>query len=342
MFVDQVEVTLFAGNGGNGCSSFRREKGVPKGGPDGGNGGDGGSVFFKSDLGLNSLAYFRFHPIIKAERGAHGKGGNRHGKKGENVYLKVPVGTVVKESGKKNELFDFMNTGQEFLAVKGGKGGRGNASFATSTHQAPREFEEGVRGEEKRFFLELKLIADVGLVGFPNAGKSTLISQISAAKPRIADYPFTTLAPNLGVVDIDEFFSFVVADIPGLIEGAHEGQGLGTHFLKHIERTKILVYLIDVSPLTGREPVQEYQTLRSELEKFNPSLPKRPHFIVANKIDLLSIESKRTKDLKMLARKMNIPYHPISALRKIGLKEMIHGLYKEVRTQQEEGRIHGE
>jgi len=337
MFVDQVDVTLFAGGGGNGCSSFRREKGVPRGGPDGGPGGNGGNIYFRSDPGLNSLAYFRFHPILKAKRGEHGKGGNRQGKRGDDVFLKVPVGTVVREAGKEEDSFDFVETDQLFLAAKGGKGGRGNASFATSTHRAPREFEEGIQGDGKKYILELKLIADVGLVGLPNSGKSTLISQISAAKPRIADYPFTTLVPNLGVVDLDEFSSFVVADIPGLIDGAHEGQGLGTRFLKHIERTKILVHLVDVSPVTGREPIQDYHTLRNELGKFNPSLVQRPHFIVSNKIDLLSDGEERTESLEALARKNKIPYYPISALRRKGLKELVQALYEEVKKPSKEG-----
>jgi GTP-binding protein len=246
MFVDQVKAILLAGRGGNGCLSFRREKGVPKGGPDGGRGGDGGSIYFVSDENTNSLVYFRFHPINKAEKGSHGEGNNRYGKKGADLILKVPVGTIVKEEGGTEILFDFIASGQKYMVVEGGKGGRGNASFSSSTRRVPRIREEGKPGEEKILILELKLIADVGLVGFPNAGKSTLISKISAAKPVIADYPFTTLIPNLGVVDVDESMSFMVADIPGLIEGAHLGHGLGIQFLKHIERTKILAHIIDV------------------------------------------------------------------------------------------------
>jgi len=262
MFVDQVRVTFRAGKGGNGCVSFRREKGVPRGGPDGGRGGDGGSIRLVSDRNLNTLSYFRFHPLNRAPNGAHGQGGNRHGRRGEDLVLRVPVGTVVREYDREIILFDFTLPGQEFIAARGGKGGRGNASFASSTHQAPREWEEGEPGEEKELILELKLIADVGLIGFPNVGKSTLISKISAARPVIADYPFTTLIPSLGVVDVDEFKSFVVADIPGLIEGAHQGHGLGIKFLKHIERTNLLVHLIDVSPYSGRNPVEDYQDLR--------------------------------------------------------------------------------
>lgn len=328
MFVDQVKVILHAGNGGNGCVSFRREKGVPRGGPDGGRGGDGGSIYLVSDPNLNSLAYFRFHPINKAPRGAHGEGGNRQGKKGEDIFLRVPMGTVVREIDKEEPLFDFTSPRQLFLAVKGGKGGRGNASFATPTHQAPREKEEGRPGEEKSFILELKLIADVGLIGFPNVGKSTLISKISAAKPLIADYPFTTLVPNLGVVDLDEFKSFVIADIPGLIEGAHLGHGLGIKFLKHVERTKILLHLIDVSPFTGRDPVQDYHTVMKELKAFSPKLVQRPQILTANKIDLLGENREILDRMKELARREKIPFFAISALKKEGIANLMDALSK--------------
>ncbi len=328
MFVDQVKVILHAGNGGNGCVSFRREKGVPRGGPDGGRGGDGGSIYLVSDPNLNSLAYFRFHPINKAPRGAHGEGGNRQGKKGEDIFLRVPMGTVVREIDKEEPLFDFTSPRQKFLAVKGGKGGRGNASFATPTHQAPREKEEGRSGEEKNFILELKLIADVGLIGFPNVGKSTLISKISAAKPLIADYPFTTLVPNLGVVDLDEFKSFVIADIPGLIEGAHLGHGLGIKFLKHVERTKILLHLIDVSPFTGRDPVQDYHTVMKELKAFSPKLVQRPQILTANKIDLLGENREILDRMKELARREKIPFFAISALKKEGIANLVDALSK--------------
>lgn len=324
MFIDQVKVTLCAGRGGNGCVSFRRERGIPRGGPDGGRGGDGGSVYLASDENLNSLAYYRFHPINKAAKGAHGQGANRHGKKGEDLYLRVPVGTMVKE--KEKILFDFTSSGQTFLVAKGGKGGRGNASFATSTHQAPREWEEGRPGEEGKFTLELKLIADVGLIGFPNAGKSTLISKISDAKPLIADYPFTTLTPNLGVVDVDESRSFVVADIPGLIEGAHLGHGLGIKFLKHVERTKILLHLIDVSPYTGRNPAQDFRVVMKELEAFSPRLFKRHQIIAANKIDLLGEDKSRLKEIKDLARLEGISFFAVSAVKGQGVKEVVKAL----------------
>jgi GTP-binding protein len=328
MFVDQVKVTLSAGKGGNGCVSFRREWAVPRGGPNGGHGGEGGSIFLISDENLNSLAYFRFHPINRAEKGAHGEGSNRQGKKGKDLYLRVPVGTVVRRAAKEEILFDFISSGQEFLVVKGGRGGRGNASFATSTHQAPREWEKGEPGQEGDFILELKLIADVGLIGFPNVGKSTLISKISSAKPLIADYPFTTLTPNLGVVDLGEFKSFVVADIPGLIEGAHLGHGLGIKFLKHVERTKILLHLLDVSPYTGRNPVQDFRVVLKELEAFSPKLVKRHQIIAANKIDLLGHNGQRLEAVRKLAEEEGLPFFPISALKKKGLMELITEIAK--------------
>ncbi len=326
MFVDQVKVILRAGKGGNGCVSFRRERGVPRGGPDGGRGGDGGSIYLISDENLHTLAFFRFHPINKARKGAHGEGGNRQGKRGEDLFLRVPVGTIIREKDKEEVLFDFISPDKKFLVVKGGRGGRGNASFASPTHQSPREWGEGQLGEEKEFILELKLIADVGLVGFPNVGKSTLISKISAAKPAIADYPFTTLVPNLGVVDMDELRSFVIADIPGLIEGAHQGHGLGIKFLKHVERTKILLHLIDVSPYTGRDPVQDYRTVRKELEAFSPQLVKRHQILAANKIDLLEEKKDGLEDLKKLAEKEGLPFFAISALKKEGLGKLVNEL----------------
>lgn len=326
MFVDQVKVILCAGKGGNGCVSFRRERGVPRGGPDGGRGGDGGSIYLVSDENLHTLAFFRFHPINKARKGAHGEGGNRQGKRGEDLFLRVPVGTIVREKDKEDLLFDFVSSDKQYLIVKGGRGGRGNASFASPTHQSPREWGEGQLGEEKEFILELKLIADVGLVGFPNVGKSTLISKISAAKPAIADYPFTTLVPNLGVVDMDELRSFVIADIPGLIEGAHRGHGLGTKFLKHVERTKILLHLVDVSPYSGRNPVQDFKTVLKEIEAFSPRLVERHQILAANKIDLLEEKKGGLEDLKKLARKEELPFFAISALKKEGLGKLVNEL----------------
>lgn len=328
MFVDQVKATFRAGKGGNGCVSFRREWRVPRGGPNGGRGGAGGSIYLVSDENLNSLVSFRFHPINKAKKGAHGEGGDRQGKKGEDLHLRVPVGTTVKEKNKEDVLFDFTSPGQKYLAAKGGKGGRGNASYASSTHQAPREREEGQPGEEKDFILELKLVADVGLIGFPNVGKSTLISKISAAKPVIADYPFTTLIPNLGVVDVDEFRSFVIADIPGLIEGAHLGHGLGIKFLRHVERTKILLHLIDVSPYTERDPVQDFRAVMKELEAFSPRLVKRHQILAANKIDLLGTKERGLSEVRKLARREGLPFFAISALKEEGLKKLVNSTSK--------------
>jgi GTP-binding protein len=328
MFVDQVKVFLLAGKGGDGCVSFRREYGVPKGGPDGGRGGDGGSIILTAEQGLSSLAYFRFHPINKARKGAHGEGSNRSGKKGGDLILSVPVGTVVKSAQNGEVLFDFLRPGQKFLAASGGKGGRGNASFATPTHRTPREWQNGEPGEEKELILELKLIADVGLVGFPNVGKSTLISKISSARPVIADYPFTTLTPHLGVVDVGREKSFVVADIPGLIEGAHQGHGLGIRFLKHIERTKVLVHIIDVSPYSGRDPSHDYGVVLEELEAYSPDLIKRPQIVVANKIDLLGEAKERLEAVRRLASREKLPFFAISAMKEVGLRQLVSAMAK--------------
>lgn len=323
MFIDQVKVVLQAGKGGDGCVSFRREFGVPKGGPDGGHGGNGGHIYFLADEGLNSLSYFRFHPINKARNGANGEGGNRHGKKGADLVLTIPMGTVVKDDRTGVVLCDLVLNGQRYLAAKGGKGGRGNASYATSTHQVPREHEPGRPGEEMELALELKLIADVGLIGFPNVGKSTLISKISAARPVIADYPFTTLIPHLGVVDAGKTTSFIVADIPGLIEGAHLGHGLGVKFLKHIERTKVLVHILDVSQYSGRDPIQDYGIVMKEIEAFSPALAKRKQILVANKIDLLADDQSRLAAAKKLARKEKLPFFAVSAIKNEGLKKLV-------------------
>ena len=326
MFGDLVQVKLKAGRGGDGCVSFRREYKVPRGGPDGGHGGNGGSVVFVSDASAHSLAYFRFHPLLRAKNGAPGEGSRRTGARGAELRLPVPVGTVVKDAGTGELLFDFIRPAQAFIAAKGGKGGRGNASYATSTHQTPREWEPGRPGEDKELALELKLIADVGLVGYPNAGKSTLISRISAARPLIADYPFTTLTPNLGVVDTATTKSFVVADIPGLIEGAHLGQGLGIRFLRHIERTKVLVHIIDVSPYTERDPVHDYDVVMKELESFDAGLARRAMIVAANKVDLLGRDKSRLTGLKRLAGRKKIPFFAISALKGEGLKPLVRAM----------------
>jgi GTP-binding protein len=285
MFIDEVRIQVKAGDGGNGCLAFRREKYVPRGGPSGGDGGRGGDVVLVSTEHANTLLMFRFNPEHKAERGRHGEGSKRTGAEGAPAEVPVPVGTVVYDDETGERLFDFTEPGQRFTVAHGGRGGKGNARFATSTHQVPTEHEPGRPGEEKRLRLELKLLADVGLVGFPNAGKSTLISRISAARPKIADYPFTTLEPNLGVVQLPNYKSFVVADIPGLIEGAHEGAGLGIQFLRHIERTRLLAHLVDVSEGSLREPVQDFEIIMNELASFSDELPKKPMIVVATKVD---------------------------------------------------------
>ncbi len=287
MFIDEARILVKAGDGGNGCLAFRREKYVPRGGPSGGDGGRGGDIFMRSTVHDNTLLRYRFNPEHKAERGRHGEGSDCHGRNGESVELTVPVGTVVYDNDSGAKLFDFSAAEQIFRVARGGRGGRGNARFNTSTHQAPTEHEDGKPGEEKHLRLELKLLADVGLVGFPNAGKSTLISRVSAARPKIADYPFTTLEPNLGVVRMDDYRSFVVADIPGIIEGAHEGHGLGIQFLRHIERTRLLVHLVDVSE-TGRDPLDDFEVLLRELAAFSEDLAARPMILVASKMDAVA------------------------------------------------------
>ncbi|HVP90802.1 MAG TPA: GTPase ObgE [Terriglobales bacterium] len=337
MFVDQVQVKLKAGRGGDGCVSFRREAKVPRGGPDGGHGGNGGSVVFVSDASVHSLSYFRFHPLLRARNGAPGEGGNRTGARGAEMRLPVPVGTVVKDAATGDLLFDFVRPGQALTAAKGGKGGRGNASYATATHQAPREWEPGRPGEEKELSLELKLIADVGLVGFPNAGKSTLISKISAARPLIADYPFTTLTPNLGVVDAGAMKSFIVADIPGLIEGAHLGQGLGDRFLRHIERTRVLVHVVDVSPYTGRDPVQDFDVVMRELASFDARLARRTMIVAANKVDLLGRDKSRLTGIKRLAARRKMPFFAISAIKAEGLKPLVRAMAETLARLEEDG-----
>src|SRR5213594_42210 len=271
MFIDEAKIRVKAGGGGNGCVAFRREKYVPRGGPSGGDGGKGGDIYMESSERHNTLVHFRFNPEYKAQRGRHGEGANKTGREGEDIILKVPVGTILYDDDTGEKIHDFSDPDERIVVARGGRGGRGNARFATSTNRAPRYHEDGEPGEERNFRLELKLLADVGLVGYPNVGKSTLISRISAARPKIADYPFTTLEPHLGVVAYGDEGSFVVADIPGLIEGAHEGTGLGLEFLRHVERTKLLAHVIDVSS-TGRDPVDDFLTISRELELYRTSL----------------------------------------------------------------------
>lgn len=322
MFIDRVKIKVKAGDGGNGVTAFRREKFIPRGGPSGGDGGVGGSIWMESDEGLNTLLHLRYNPEHKAERGRHGEGSNRYGKDGADAIVKVPVGTQIFDPESNELLFDFTEPGQRYLAAKGGKGGWGNSHFATSTRQAPKYHYNGRPGVERELQLELKLIADVGLVGFPNAGKSTLISVISAAKPKIADYPFTTLEPNLGVVDMGDFRTFVVADIPGLIEGASDGAGLGHRFLRHVERTKLILHLVDVSSLSGRDPVSDYEIINRELANYDADLAERPQIVVATKIDAID-EPERLEKLKKRAKNDRKPFFAISSVTNLGVKELV-------------------
>ena len=317
-----------AGDGGNGCLAFRREKYVPRGGPSGGDGGRGGDVTLVASNHHNTLLHFRFNPEHKAERGRHGEGSNRTGRDGHSIEVPVPVGTAVYDDATGELLHDFTAAGDRFIVAKGGRGGRGNQHFATPTHQAPTEHEAGWPGEEKRLRLELKLLADAGIVGFPNAGKSTLISRISAARPKIADYPFTTLVPNLGVVSVEDR-SFVVADIPGLIEGAHLGAGLGTQFLRHIERTRLLVHLVDVSESSGRDPAHDFQVILEELESFDPALLEKPMIVVASKVDVAQDRS-RVDSLRQAAAAKEMPFYEISSVTGQGIEALKFRMAEEV------------
>jgi GTPase len=334
MFVDEVDIHVAAGHGGRGAMSFRREKFVPRGGPNGGDGGAGGSVYVTAQANLNTLLNFRFQKEFTAGRGGHGEGSNRTGRKGVDIELAVPVGTVIYDKAGDDlvQMADLTVDGERVLIAKGGIGGRGNAQFATATNRAPRRAEPGLPGEEKDLRLHLKLLADVGLVGFPNAGKSTMISRISAARPKIADYPFTTLSPNLGVVGLSGDRSFVVADIPGLIEGAHKGQGLGHRFLSHLERTKVLVHLVDVSSASGRDPVSDYDVIVRELELFpgrdasGERLQDKPMLVAANKIDALD-DPTRLERLRTHLAGRGIPLHAVSAASGEGVPALLEALW---------------
>jgi len=335
MFIDEAKIRVKAGDGGNGCMAFRREKFVPRGGPSGGDGGRGGDVVMESSQRHNTLIHFRFNPEHKAQRGEHGMGSNCTGLDGKSVVLQVPVGTSLYDFETGELIHDFSEPDERIVVAKGGRGGRGNQHFATSTHQAPREHEMGRPGEERIYRLELKLLADVGLVGYPNAGKSTLISRISAAKPKIADYPFTTLEPNLGVVSVGEephLQSFVVADVPGLIEGAHEGSGLGTQFLRHIERTRVLAHLVDVSDASGRpDPVEDFKVINNELASFGNGLLDKPMIIVATKID--SANPDKLKKLTTYAKRRKMEFYAISAVTGKGIDELKWALARRVQPE---------
>jgi GTPase len=328
MFIDEAKIRVKAGDGGNGCMAFRREKFVPRGGPSGGDGGKGGDIVMESSERHNTLVHFRFNPEHTAQRGRHGEGSNKTGHDGEGIVLKVPVGTIVYDDETGEKLFEFTQPDQSHVIARGGRGGRGNARFATSVHQAPREHEAGREGEEHTYRLELKLLADVGLVGYPNVGKSTLISRISAARPKIADYPFTTLQPNLGVVAVGDArseVSFVVADIPGLIEGAHTGAGLGTQFLRHIERTRLLVHLVDVSDASGRSDVtKDVEVILGELASFGAHLDEKPMIMVASKID--AVNKDKLAALKKYCRKKKLKLYEISAVTGKGIEELKYAM----------------
>jgi GTP-binding protein len=338
MFVDEVDIVVRAGNGGNGCLSFRREMRVPRGGPNGGDGGRGGSVYVAASPHQNTLVSFRFHPEFDADRGQHGLGSNCTGKDGEDLSLDVPPGTMVFEVAGDDliPLADLTRPGDRVLVARGGRGGRGNAAFATSTNRAPRRTEPGGTGEARRLRLRLKLLADVGLVGCPNAGKSTLIARISDARPKIADYPFTTLSPNLGVVRLDADRSFVVADVPGLIAGAHQGLGLGTKFLAHLERTQVLVQLVDVSSASGRDPVEDFDVIDRELELFGGSgdetaaaLSTKPRIVAATKIDALD-DPGRVKRLARHLKRRRIPLYMVSAATGEGVASLLHAMWQAI------------
>jgi GTPase len=353
MFVDEVDVLVAAGDGGKGCVSFRREKFIPRGGPDGGDGGHGGSVYLRASSHHNTLINFRFHPEFKAKRGGHGEGSNRTGRTGEDLYLDVPVGTTAYATidEQLTQVADLTEAGQTALVAKGGNGGWGNARFVSSVNQAPRRSNPGQPGEVRQLHLRLKLLADVGLVGFPNAGKSTLISRISAAKPKIADYPFTTLTPNLGVVSLSDDRSFVVADVPGLIEGAHEGHGLGHRFLGHVERTKVLIHVVDVSGASGRDPVEDFDVILRELALYHPwsgpegeqpggdaapSLAERPMIVAPNKIDALD-EPERLTRLKAHVEARGLACYPISAVTGEGVDTLLEATWRFVAGTHESG-----
>jgi GTPase len=338
MFIDEAKIRVKAGDGGNGCMAFRREKFVPRGGPSGGDGGHGGNVVMEASQRHNTLIFYRFNPEHKAERGEHGMGSNCTGRDGKDVVLKVPVGTLLFDAESGELIHDFTHPDERLVVARGGRGGRGNQHFATSTHQAPREHELGRSGEERAYRLELRVLADVGLVGYPNVGKSTLISRISAARPKIADYPFTTLEPNLGVVSIGDApheESFVVADIPGLIEGAHLGAGLGTQFLRHIERTRLLVHLVDVSDGSGRaDPVEDFRVIMDELKSFGHGLDEKPMIVVASKADVAN--PTRLKKLETMAKRKKLPFYPISAVTGEGIEKLKYGIGEQVRELRKE------
>lgn len=326
MFYDYAKVNVKAGDGGNGIVAFRREKYVPKGGPAGGDGGKGGSIILRADEGLRTLIDFRYQTHYKGKRGDHGSGAKQHGRSADDIVLRVPVGTVVRDADTKKLLGDLRHHGQEIVVAQGGRGGRGNARFVSSTHRAPAFAENGEKGEARWITLELKLLADVGLVGFPNVGKSTIISRVSAAKPKIANYHFTTLEPNLGMVRVDAGRSFVIADVPGLVEGAAEGAGLGHRFLRHVERTRVLVHVVDLSGSEGRDPLEDLAVIRGELERYAPQLNEKPMVIVANKVDLMSDDDRDAALARLSEAYPEVRIFPMSAATDSDLNELVYHL----------------
>ena len=327
MFIDEATLHVHGGKGGNGCCSFRREKYVPRGGPDGGDGGAGGSVYLRANPNHTTLLDFAPRPVYAAGDGARGRGKNQHGKKGADLFLDVPPGTIVRDAQTRFVLRDLTKPGETVLVAKGGRGGRGNKHFSRPTHRTPREFEEGRSGEERTIELELKLIADVGLVGLPNAGKSTLISRVSDAHPKIADYPFTTLEPQLGIVDAGDDNRLVLADLPGLIQGAHRGRGLGDEFLRHIERTRLICHMVDMAPLEGPSPAGAYHAIRKELQLYSSELAAKPHIVAANKMDL----TDAAENLSRFRKEIETPTYPISAVTGRGIRELMLGLIQELK-----------
>jgi GTP-binding protein len=332
MFVDEIDVFVKGGDGGAGCISFRREKYVPRGGPDGGDGGDGGSVILEADSSITTLLDFHYQRHYTAERGQHGKGSNKQGASGADTVLRVPLGTMVSERDGRQPLGDLTALGEQLLVARGARGGRGNARFATSTNRAPRRADLGRAGEERWVHLELKLLADVGVIGFPNAGKSTLVSRLSAAKPKIADYPFTTLVPSLGIVRAGEDRSFVIADLPGLIPGAADGKGLGHRFLRHTERTRVLVHLIDLDPSTGRDPLADYHAIQDELRLYSEELAARPQLVAVNKVELPGTEPARAAVERFCAAH-RLAFHAISAVTGEGLPALVHEMARRLASE---------
>lgn len=339
MFTDYVKIYVTAGKGGNGAISFRHEKYVAAGGPDGGDGGKGGNVYFKVDKDANTLIEFRYKKKFKAQNGENGQGARKYGKSGDDLYIKVPIGTVIKDANTNEVLADLSEPEEEALILKGGRGGLGNSHFATPTRQAPRFAQDGEPGEEKELILELKLLADVGLIGFPNVGKSTFLSVVTSATPKIANYHFTTIDPNLGVVKSKYGDSFVIADIPGIIEGASEGAGLGIQFLRHIERTRLLLHFIDVSGSEGKNPVDDYNKINDELKKYSEKLARRKQIIVASKSDLIQDDDKNFNELKKIAKKNSQPIFKISAVTGDGVEELMNYVSKTLKTLPKENLI---